>query len=96
MLYEVITVLRLDLAMSDILNAEPTRDAPQPNAANLLLTEVEVRDLERRNTQLALEMSGWRISGPNGAARLLGVKPTTLADRIRKFKLVKPAAGATG
>ncbi len=88
-------VLRLDLAMSDILNAEPTRDAPQPNAANLLLTEVEVRDLERRNTQLALEMSGWRISGPNGAARLLGVKPTTLADRIRKFKLVKPAAGAT-
>jgi PAS domain S-box-containing protein len=89
-------VLRLDLAMSDILNSEPTRDAPQPSAANPLLTEGEIRDLERRNTQLALEMSAWRISGPNGAARLLGVKPTTLADRIRKFKLVKPAAGATG
>jgi transcriptional regulator with GAF, ATPase, and Fis domain len=36
-------------------------------------------------------MAQWRVSGPSGAAKLLGVKPTTLADRIKKFKLSKPS-----
>jgi transcriptional regulator with GAF, ATPase, and Fis domain len=86
-------VLRLDLAMSDILNAPTTGDsdiAPQLHGSPLL-TEAEMRTLERRNTLLALEMAQWRVSGPNGAAKLLGVKATTLADRIKKFGLVKPA-----
>jgi formate hydrogenlyase transcriptional activator len=34
-------------------------------------------------------MAQWRVSGPNGAAELLGVKPTTLADRMKKFGLRK-------
>jgi PAS domain S-box-containing protein len=85
-------VLRLDLAMSDILNApeiDGTDVPPQPQGSPLL-TEDEMRALERRNTLLALEMAQWRVSGPNGAAKLLGIKPTTLADRIKKFGLVKP------
>jgi hypothetical protein len=36
-------------------------------------------------------MAQWRVSGPNGAAKLLGVKPTTLTDRIKKFRLGKRA-----
>ena len=46
-----------------------------------------MRELERKNTLLALEMAQWRVSGPNGAAKLLGVKPTTLTDRMKKFEL---------
>ncbi len=42
----------------------------------------------------ALEKSGWRVSGPSGAARLLGVKPTTLADRIKKLGLRRPGGKA--
>jgi transcriptional regulator with GAF, ATPase, and Fis domain len=84
-------VLRLDLAMSDILNA-PTTAAPETHETKLeLKTELEMRELERKNTQLALEMAQWRVSGPSGAAKLLGVKPTTLTDRIKKLKLRKPA-----
>jgi transcriptional regulator with GAF, ATPase, and Fis domain len=84
-------VLRLDLAMSDILNA-PTApdDAGHESATTKLMTDAALRDLERRNTELALSLAEWRVSGPNGAAKLLGVKPTTLADRMRKFNLEKP------
>ena len=53
-----------------------------------------MRELERKNTLLALEMAQWRVSGPSGAAKLLGVKPTTLTDRMKKLKLVKPSARA--
>ena len=59
-----------------------------------LLTEPEMRELERKNTLLALEMAQWRVSGPSGAAKLLGVKPTTLTDRMKKLELVKPSARA--
>jgi PAS domain S-box-containing protein len=84
-------VLRLDLAMSDILNA-PAAPSPEANQAeSSLLTELEMREVERKNTLLALEMAEWRVSGPNGAAKLLGVKPTTLTDRMKKFKLRKPS-----
>jgi PAS domain S-box-containing protein len=84
-------VLRLDLAMSDILNA-PAAPSPDVKDAEIsLLTERELRELERKNTLLALEMAQWRVSGPNGAAKLLGIKPTTLTDRMKKFELRKPS-----
>jgi PAS domain S-box-containing protein len=84
-------VLRLDLAMSDILNAPAaSADGVPEHAGAQLLTDAAVRDLERRNTELALTLADWKVSGPNGAAKLLGVKPTTLADRMKKFNLEKP------
>jgi transcriptional regulator with GAF, ATPase, and Fis domain len=87
-------VLRLDLAMSDILNApEPAQPEVEEQRTDLM-TENEVRELERRNTMLALRMAQGRVSGPSGAAKLLGIKPTTLADRIKKLKLGR--AGARG
>ena len=83
-------VLRLDLAMSDILNA-PAAPLPEVNdAESPFMTELEIREFERKNTLLALEMAQWRVSGPNGAAKLLGIKPTTLTDRMKKFELRKP------
>jgi len=84
-------VLRLDLAMSDILNAAPALgDGPSEPGAPRLLTEVALRELERKNTELALNLADGKVSGPNGAAKMLGVKPTTLADRMRKLRITKP------
>jgi transcriptional regulator with GAF, ATPase, and Fis domain len=85
-------VLRLDLAMSDILNAPTPSTHDSAETGGQLLTEAEVRDLERKNTVLALEMAQWRVSGPSGAAKMLGIKPTTLADRMKKFNIKKPPA----
>lgn len=56
-----------------------------------ILTEAEIKALQKSNLKRALEKTGWKVSGKQGAAVLLGVKPTTLADRIRAFKLKKPA-----
>ena len=83
-------VLRLDLAMSDRLNAPAAQDAAAGTDSSQLLTEAALRELERQNIERALTLAAWRVSGPNGAAKLLGVKPTTLADRMRKFKIAKP------
>jgi transcriptional regulator with GAF, ATPase, and Fis domain len=39
--------------------------------------------LERQNIVTALESVDWKIAGANGAAQLLGIKPTTLSSRIK-------------
>ena len=80
-------VLRLDLAMSDILHAPHAADEHSETAVERVLTDGELRDLERQNLVRALRASNGRVSGPNGAAKLLGIKPTTLTDRIKKFRI---------
>ena len=82
-------VLRLDLSMSspgaDIRQAGSGK-SPQEQ----ILTESEMRKLQKNNLLAALKEADWKVSGPGGAAELLGVKPTTLADRIRTFGVRKP------
>ena len=52
-----------------------------------ILTDSEVRKLERDNILRALGETGGRISGSNGAAKLLGIKPSTLSSRIKAMKI---------
>jgi transcriptional regulator with GAF, ATPase, and Fis domain len=80
-------VLRLDLAMSDILGPPAAAAPADTPAERQVLTDSELRELERNNIVAALRLAAGRVSGPNGAARLLGVKPTTLADRMKKYKI---------
>lgn len=51
------------------------------------LTEPEMLKKERDNLLVVLEKTGWKIKGADGAAELLGVKPTTLLSRIKKMGL---------
>ena len=46
-----------------------------------------MRRRERDNILAALSRTSWKIYGTDGAADLLGVKPTTLASRIKKLGL---------
>ena len=39
----------------------------------------------------ALERTGWRVSGPQGAAAALGLKPTTLESKMKKLGIRRPA-----
>jgi len=55
-----------------------------------IMTEVEFRALQKTNLLAALQRTDWKVSGPGGAAEILGVKATTLADRIRSFGLKRP------
>mgnify|MGYP000241766022 CR=1 FL=1 len=66
-------------------NANPTRDQASPQSA--ILTEDDRRKHEYDNIIRALETTRGRIFGPDGAAALLNVKPTTLASRIKKLRI---------
>jgi len=56
-----------------------------------ILSEAGMRGLERANTLAALEAADWKVSGAGGAAELLGMRPTTLASRIKKLGLSRTA-----
>jgi len=83
-------VLRLDVSMPDI---KPDSVAPALTdlPGDTVLSEKEMRDFQKRNTVAALKQTNWRVSGEGGAADLLGVKPTTLADRIRTLGIKRPS-----
>ncbi len=72
------------------------RPGVQPDASTSspaqpkFLTEAELQRRERENLVQVLEAANWKISGSDGAAELLGVKPTTLLSRMDKWGLKKP------
>jgi transcriptional regulator with GAF, ATPase, and Fis domain len=73
--------------------ARPTLPPQVPEgsmATNKLLTEAELRSLERDNLLATLEAAKWKVRGPEGAAELLGVKPTTLYSRMQKLGIKPP------
>jgi DNA-binding NtrC family response regulator len=55
------------------------------------LTDAEMRRRERENLFVVLRKASWKIKGVDGAAELLGLKPTTLISRIEKMGLRRPA-----
>jgi transcriptional regulator with GAF, ATPase, and Fis domain len=68
--------------------AEPVRSSTASVApADRVLTDAEVRRLEADNIREALRQAKGKVSGSGGAAELLGVKPTTLASRIKALGL---------
>jgi formate hydrogenlyase transcriptional activator len=44
-----------------------------------------LEELERAHMLRVLEETGWRVSGPKGAASVLGLKPTTMEARMKKL-----------
>ena len=50
-----------------------------------------MEELERRHIQDVLEKTNWRIRGRNGAAEILGLKPSTLYARMKKLGVERPA-----
>ena len=62
-------------------------ELPTSELADGLLTEQEMVQLQVQNIEKALERCNGKIYGDDGAAALLGLKPTTLATRIQKMKI---------
>jgi len=61
------------LASGPRLFISPPSVSSNDAAASLLLS-----DTEREHLRSVLEMTGWRVRGKDGAAEILGIKPTTL------------------
>jgi transcriptional regulator with GAF, ATPase, and Fis domain len=83
------------LPFEDLDQARPSREAEGPRRtapARPLTTEelpslAELRDLEREIIRRAWEKAARRVSGPSGAAQALGLPPSTLESKLRKFGL---------
>lgn len=76
----------------DLPETEPPRRLAAPPAAlptDRPPTEADRRARDRADIAAALALTGGRVFGPNGAAALLGLRPTTLASRIKAHGLEK-------
>ncbi len=58
---------------------------PKPGIAPRDARLLTLEELERDHIRAVLDLTGWRVSGEHGAARLLGLKPTTLESRMKKL-----------
>ncbi|MNO71660.1 Formate hydrogenlyase transcriptional activator [compost metagenome] len=57
------------------------------NVTANILTDEQLRTLERENTLSALRACQGKLFGKDGAAELLGLKPTTLASRLKRLQI---------
>ena len=46
-----------------------------------------LNEVERKYITEVLESTNWRVSGPNGAAKILGLAPSTLEFRMKKLNI---------
>jgi transcriptional regulator with GAF, ATPase, and Fis domain len=83
--------LRIDLVLG---NAASTPDASShlqtKNQAGIVLSQQEMDRREHDNILAALEKTRGRVYGSGGAAEILGMKPTTLAYRLKRMGIKRP------
>jgi DNA-binding NtrC family response regulator len=65
-----------------ISNTSETLPATAPHKPSKTLEEVE-----REYIAAVSEATGWRIEGPDGAAKILGLHPSTLRTRMQKLRI---------
>ncbi|MCM2356810.1 MAG: sigma 54-interacting transcriptional regulator [Geobacteraceae bacterium] len=70
-------------------------DVPE-GAAATAAPPMTIAGMERLHITSVLEKTGWRIRGKNGAAEILGLKPTTLNSRMKKLGIKRRGAPAEG
>jgi transcriptional regulator with GAF, ATPase, and Fis domain len=73
-----------DLLDGAVLPPAASRAAPASSAVDATLDEVE-----RAHIRRVLERARWIIEGERGAARILGLNPSTLRGRMRKLGIRK-------
>ncbi len=82
---------------------DPGEWVPRPSAVTTASLDrgsrpgsmASLNDLQRDHILEVLNLTGWRIRGPEGAARRLGLKPTTLEARMKKLAIRRPSAGTS-
>jgi transcriptional regulator with GAF, ATPase, and Fis domain len=74
-------------------DTETAQSAPavsdDPAVESRILTAQEMEALERANIERALASCCGKISGDDGAARLLGLAPSTLSSRMKSLGIQK-------
>ncbi len=79
---------------ASILSSKETLVIPGFESSTQKVKPINNQDLtldsvQRDHIMQVLEQCNWKISGPNGAAFILGLKPSTLRDRMTKLGVSK-------
>lgn len=82
----LITSVGADLNL-DLPDEPKTTVTQKPFPSSQIMTDAQIRELERNNMQAALKASDGKLFGKGGAAELLGLKPTTLASRFKRLEI---------
>ena len=86
--------LNLDRALPDVRGETIRETRPVDETihglSNRILQLRDLQQLERKNILRALESTGWRVAGKDGAAELLGMNPSTLNSRIKALRIERP------
>ena len=82
--------LNLGRALPEASATSAIADRPAHLSSVTIRTAQELEELERANILRALESVNWKISGDGGAARLLGMNPSTLTSRMKALNIKKP------
>ena len=74
------------ISRGGILEVHPPDNPPQavPSTGSL-------EDVDRRHILSVLARTGWRVTGKNGAAEILGLKRTTLQAKMKKLGIRRPS-----
>lgn len=73
-----------------ILSTGITLRIEVPGATNSTTSHSRtLADMERKHILEVLQTTGWRVRGKNGAAGILGLKPTTLEARMSKLGIIR-------
>ena len=89
---ELANVLERSVIISRGTTLELGEGAALPADTTPVRRDPTLHELTRQRIIEALEETGWRVSGPRGAARLLGLKPTTLEARMKRLGIHRPSA----
>lgn len=66
-----------------------THPAAPRSSTDHILKASEFRQIEIDNILAALEKTNWKIYGPDGAAKMLDMKPSTLTSRIKALGITR-------
>jgi PAS domain S-box-containing protein len=76
------------VSKSDKLQVEINADATTSiHAKSTIMTESDIEQIRIANTIACMKEAGGKVSGADGAAALLGIRPTTLYSRLAKLGL---------
>jgi PAS domain S-box-containing protein len=81
--------LDLDRALPESVNARVPTPSDDGVGVARVRTAKQLEELERANIVAALEVSEWKVAGENGAAQLLGIRPTTLSSRMKALGIAR-------
>jgi PAS domain S-box-containing protein len=79
------------LSTDNVLKLRKAMDTTSSDESQEFGVGGTLSEVERAHILKTLKQTGWRVSGKNGAASILGLKPTTLEARMKKLGISRPS-----